>query len=128
MGPGAQSSRHGGGGKRLAILAVVLGAAALVLPWVVVSVLSLGRPSALTFVLAWAVGPLSIVGSVLAVVLGRRAQEHFIGISLGGSAAASVGVALGWVGIGLAVLGLVTSLLGIWQGPLNQLKNLFRTF
>jgi hypothetical protein len=112
-------------GSWLGVLAAVLGAAALAGPWVVISVLSLARPSAFTFVVAWAVGPLSVVGSVMAVKLGRSAQEQVVG--LGGFAAAFVGVALGWVGIGLAVFGLISSLFGIWGGPLNQLTNVLRT-
>jgi len=126
-GPSPKYPTKAAEGRRLAFLAAVLGAAALAAPWVIFSVLSVVRPSAFTFVVAWALGPLSIVGSVMAVVLGRRAQEVLIGLSLGGSAVASLGVALGWVGIGLAVLGLVSSLLGIWGGPLNQLTELFRT-
>jgi drug/metabolite transporter (DMT)-like permease len=112
-------------GSWLGVLAAVLGAAALAGPWVVISILSLGRPSAFTFVVAWAVGPLSIVGSVMAVKLGRSAREQVVG--LGGFAAAFVGVALGWVGIGLAVFGLIGSLFGIWGGPLNQLTDVLRT-
>jgi hypothetical protein len=112
-------------GRRLGVLAAVFGAAALAGPWVVISVLSLVRPSAFMLVVAWAVGPLSIVGSVMAVKLGRTAQEQVVDI--GGFAAAFVGVALGWVGIGLAVLGLISSLFGIWGGPFNQLTNVFRT-
>ncbi len=126
MGPEPHISHQGGGGKE----AGVPGGGA----WSggargsVGDLFGLVRgEAAFTFVVAWALGPLSIVGSVMAVVLGRRAQEVLIGLSLGGSAVASLGVALGWVGIGLAVLGLVSSLLGIWGEPLNQLTELFRT-
>jgi hypothetical protein len=125
-GPIDQSAAKMGEGRKLAVLAAALGAGALAAPLVVFSLLSFTRPSWFTFFVSWGVGPLSIVGSVMAVVLGRRAQERFVDLgSL--SAAAFVGVALGWVGIGLAVLGLVSSLFGIWSGPLNQLTNVFRT-
>jgi hypothetical protein len=49
-----------------------------------------------------------IVGSIIAVIIGRTAKREIAasGGAVGGEGLAQIGVILGWIGIGLGVLGL----------------------
>lgn len=69
--------------------------------------------------IVWAMG----LGSMLALVFGYIAKGQIVGShgAEGGYGLAIAGIVLGWVGIGVALVGVAMMALGLWTMPMTPM-------